>query len=339
MPPQQTQVSLQQGQDRRDVLQRTLTPVLDTMPWDSYRRVVVKPNLVSIDSPLAITHPDALDTLLTLVRQRYGGDLTIAEGCALHETPAAFVQQGYPALAEQHHCHLLDLNADATLPVSVFDDHERPLHLELSRTVVESDCRISLSLPKTHDAVLITLSIKNIIMASLVNRRLTDCRRRAAWQDRMGQILHGHGNGWGSDKVAMHQRPPIMNINLALLAPLVWPQLSVLDGFVAMEGAGPIHGDGVDWGIALAGTDALAVDATATRLMGFAVEEIGYLNHCAQMGLGRYREADINIWGIAPATVERPFRDHPAHQQQRQWAHENVQALLAHKPLTQMVMA
>jgi uncharacterized protein (DUF362 family) len=121
-----------------------------------------------------------------------------------------------------------------------------------------------------------------------------------------------------------------MNLNLARLAPLVLPHLSILDGYVAMEGAGPVHGDPVPWRIALAGTDPLAVDVVAANLMGYALKQIGYLAHCAQLGLGQADLAKIAIVGnVAPETVARSFRPHPQHRAQRQWAHPQEAELLA----------
>ena len=238
----------------------------------------------------------------------------------MHPTPEAFALQEYPALATFYHARLVDLNADETVPVHAYTRQAQFQDLRLARTIVDSDCRISLTVPKTHDTVLATLSIKNMIMGALVNRRVAVDNRKPFWFDRLGQIVHGHGNGWGSDKIAMHQSYPMMNLNLAALAPLVWPHLAIVDGTVAMEGAGPVDGDPVDWGIVLAGTDPLAVDATAARLMGFAVEEIGYLSYCAQLNLGTAEAADIAVVGnVAPDDVARRFRPHPTHRAQRQW--------------------
>jgi len=324
-----SRVALYQGEERTSNLRHTLELVMGSLPWSSYRHVVVKPNLVVYDRPYAITHRDALETVLALIREYYTGSLTIAEGCAVQSTADAFAAHDYAALADRYRCRLVDLNADETIAMPVYDRTGQRLALRLARTISESDCRISLALPKTHDTVLATLSIKNMIMASLVNRRLTTHLPRPRWYDRIGQILWGHGNGWGSDKVAMHQSYPIMNVNLARIAPWVWPQLSILDGFVAMEGAGPIDGTPVSWGIALASTDPLAIDTLAASLMGFTLPEIGYLHYCRQLGLGNADLDNIEVVGnVTPAAVARRFVPHPQHQQQRQWHHPQAAKLL-----------
>jgi uncharacterized protein (DUF362 family) len=306
-----------------------MAQVMPEIDWSSRCHVVIKPNLVMIDRPHANTHRDALVTVLELVRSNYQGRLTIAEGSAMHSTENAFEQEDYPALSRFYHCELLDLNGDTSLPVSVYDRLMNPMQLRLAQTIVESDCRISLTLPKTHDTVLATLSIKNMIMGSLVNRRVTEAPDRPLWQDRLGQIIRGHGNGWGSDKVAMHQSYPVINLNLALLAPFVRPHLSIIDGFIAMEGAGPIDGQPLPWHMAAAGTDALAVDTLTAWLMGFELDEIGYLHYAAQTGLGHSDRETINVVGnIAPEKVRRRFVRHPQHQAQRRWPDERAAALL-----------
>ena len=337
MPPQTNptaQVALFHSSERTTAIRQALATVIDALPWQSYQRVVVKPNLVMYDRPYANTHPDTLQTVLTMIRDHYSGPLTIAEGAALHTTTAAFAAHGYPALAQRYGCQLVDLNDDETVDVTLPVSTEKAMTLRLARTIVESDCRVSLSLPKTHDTVLVTMSLKNMIMGALVNRRVAQGRTRSYWLDRLGQILFGHGNGWGSDKRAMHRSYPLINIYLAQLAPLVRPQLSILDGFVAMEGAGPIDGEPVPWGLALAGVDPLAVDALAAHLMGFRLEEVGYLAYCAQAGLG---VADLNAITVTGNTtisaMRRSFTPHPQHRAQRQWQHPQAAQLIRQQPV------
>jgi uncharacterized protein (DUF362 family) len=322
-------IALCQGDERAPNLRRTLELVIGDIHWPSRQDVLVKPNLVLAGRPDAITHRDALIALLDSVRARYSGRLTIAEGCALDPTMQVFQSLGYPTIANFYRAHLLDLNSDEITPVTVYHHSGRSLHLRLARHVVESDCRISLTLPKTHDAVMVTLSIKNIVMGSLVNRRLATHPDRPLWRDRLGRAIWGHGDGWGSDKAAMHQGYPMMNINLALVTQLVRPHLSVLDGHVAMEGAGPSDGTLVPWGIAIAGADPLAVDVLAARLMGFDPNEIGYLNYCAHLGLGCADLTHVEVLGnVEMEKVSLHLSPHPSHVKQQRWHHPHAFHLL-----------
>jgi uncharacterized protein (DUF362 family) len=44
---------------------------------------------------------------------------------------------------------------------------------------------------------------------------------------------------------------------------------SVVDGIIGMEGNGPMHGEPIESGVVIGGTDPVAVDMVATRVMGF----------------------------------------------------------------------
>lgn len=341
---QSSPVALVRGADRAGNVTAALTAIADTIDFHGRRHVLIKPNLVSLDVPLASTHAAALRATLAFVRERYSGRLTIAEGSAVAHTPHGFTAFGYTELARAFDAELLDLNADDVVPVRVYDKQLRPRTLRMARSVVESDMRISVGPPKTHDTVLVTLSIKNMVMGALVNRNVASARPQGGLPARAARLVHRAlwrvatpdwlaayvPFGERSDKLLMHQGFGAINLNLALLAPLARPHLAVIDGFQAMEGAGPIHGDPVDWRVALAGTDALAVDTLTAWLMGFDPAEVGYLHYCAQLGLGMSDLERIAVRGsIAPAAVRRVFRRHPAAAAQARWAIPRAERLLA----------
>lgn len=340
----QAQVALIQGDDRYRTIVDALDALGGQLSFATCRHIVIKPNFVSIDRPLAITHIDAVRAVLDVIRRSYAGPITIAEGAAITPTARGFEHLGYCALASEYRLTLLDLNDDQTVPVQVYDRQLQPRTLRLARTVVESDMRISVGPPKTHDTVRVTLSLKNMIMGALVNRDAAASAKRlplplpAVYLARSAARRAGVdtptltrlGLGEGSDKIAMHQGYPAMNLNLALIAPYVRPHLAVIDGFEAMEGEGPIHGQAVPWRVALASTDALAADTLAAWLMGFEPTNVGYLHHCSAIGLGAGDLGQIRVRGnVEAAAVRRSFRPHPTDAQQQQWQIGNADAWLA----------
>ncbi|KAB8145764.1 DUF362 domain-containing protein [Chloroflexia bacterium SDU3-3] len=340
----QAQVALIQGDDRYRNIVGALDALGEQASFATCRSVVIKPNFVSIDHPLATTHIDAVRAVLDVIRRSYAGPITIAEGAAITPTAQAFERFGYRALASEYRAALLDLNDDQTVPVQVYDRQLQPRTLRLARTIVESDMRISVGPPKTHDTVRVTLSLKNMIMGALVNRDAAGSAKRlplplpAIYLARMAArrvgvaapTLTRLGLGEGSDKIAMHQGYPAMNLNLALLAPYVYPHLAVIDGFEAMEGEGPIHGDPVPWRVAMASADALAADTLAAWLMGFDPALVGYLRHCCAIGLGVGDLGQIATRGnVEPQSVRRSFRPHPADAQQQQWQLDDAESWLA----------
>ena len=308
------------------------------------RSVLIKPNFVSVDHQLAATHVDAVRAVLDFIRARYDGHVVIAEGAAMAPTWEGFRNYGYQPLAQEYDVELVDLNTDDTVPVQIYDRRLHPLTVRLARTVAEADYRISVGPPKTHDVVLVTLSIKNIVMGSLVNpqsvnrgngtpglvRRLAGLLPKWVWWSRLAEWGKGAfvGRVAGSSKMAMHQGFPVINLNLALVAPYVWPNLAVIDGWEGMEGEGPGAGEPVTWRVALAGADPLALDTLVTHLMGFDPQDVGYLCYCRGLGLGVGDLEQVDIVGnVVPGTL-CTFRPHPTYRRQLAWHLDGVEQYL-----------
>jgi uncharacterized protein (DUF362 family) len=341
-----THIAITQGDDRRENIYRALQFIAPDVNIKHCRHVLIKPNFVSTVRQLAATHVDAVRAVLDFVRRYYDGPVSIAEGAALAPTMQGFERFGYFDLVEPYNVSLVDLNACETVPVRIYD---RRLHLHtvrLAQPVVESDFRISVSPPKTHNDVIVTLSIKNMVLGSLVNPSLARPNSRSAEaivhptsripgqaERRAPQVaqlvrmaLPGDGR---SDKLAMHQGCAQINLNIARLAPQVLPHLAVIDGFQGMQGPGPNNGDPVDWRIAVAGTDAVAVDSLTAYLMGFEPSQIGYLVYCRQHGLGIGELDQIEILGgLKPESIRHVFRPHPGTQRQLDWHIQDAERLL-----------
>jgi uncharacterized protein (DUF362 family) len=83
------------------------------------------------------------------------------------------------------------------------------------------------------------------------------------------------------------------------------PAFTVIDGFVGMEGKGPIDGTPVQMNLIIAGTDVVATDATAARVMGFNPFEIKHIRRAFEKGLGR---SEAQIVGEKLETVTRAFK-------------------------------
>lgn len=264
------------------------------------RNVLLKPNFVSCRHPLSATHVDAARAVLEFLRPHVKGDIVIAEGPALGEAAEGFDAYGYRELAGEFGATLVDLNAAPTVTFDVFDERFRPLKVRVARPVLESDFRIAVGPPKTHDAVLVTLSVKNMVMGAVVRA--------------------GRGMGPEDDKWAMHRGPAAMNVNLFLVAREVWPQLGVVDGHVAMEGEGPIYGTAVPWGFAAASLDALALDYVVCKMMGVEPGDVGYLYYAGRAGRGAFSEGEIDVVGGGdPAALARKLKLHSTAKAHYDW--------------------
>lgn len=328
-----SQVALIKGDNRYDNIAQALGLIGGDVDLSDKKCILIKPNFVSTRRQLAATHVDAVRAVLDWLRSRYDGPITIGEGAAGSDTFDGYRNFGYLDLAQEYNVRFVDLNQDEWGAVQVYDRKLRPMAVRVARTALESDFRISVGPPKTHDAVIVTLSLKNMVMGSLIRGR------GGGFFQRLGQLLPDQVTNSvlaekvksclsivnRSDKFAIHQGYHGINLNLYTLAKVIAPHLSVIDGFVGMEGSGPSSGDPVDFRVALASTDFLAADAVATKLMGFDVDEVGYLHYCKLGGLGAGDLDDIEI--VGNATVEecwQPFRPHPTYREQLQWRTPDV---------------
>lgn len=285
-----SRVALFQGDDRSQNIAAALQSVIGDIDLSDRRRIVVKPNFVSTNRPLSATHVDAMRAVLAFLVDHGARDITLAEGPASGRMVDGLDNYGYRPLVSEFALRLVDLNNDETLPIEGLDAHLRPKPINVSRTVLESDYRVSVGPPKTHDEVMVTMSLKNYAVGSVVRKR------------------------------SIHEGHRAINLNIYRLARRTAPHLAVIDGFVAMEGNGPTSGTAVDWRIALASTDALAADCLAARLMGFDPHEVGYLHYCLLGGLGEGEPDQIEVVGnVAPEAVSRVFRPHSSIAQQREW--------------------
>jgi len=334
-------VALVRGDERYGNVRAALDLIANQMDLRDKQRILIKPNFVSTERQLAATHVEAVRAVLDFLRPRTAAPIVIAEGAALSDTFDGFRNFGYQPLVEAYGVELCDLNRDDWLPVTVYDRSLRPQHLRLARRVVESDFRISVCPPKTHDAVIVTLSLKNMVMGSLISdhangggtlgvlRWAADIVPKPIKQLSFYENMKGRmASRSGSDKMAMHQGYPVINLNLAKVAPLVAPHLAVIDGFEGMDGAGPNFGDPVDWRVAVASTDFLAADVLTTWLMGFAPADIGYLVYAGRLGLGVSDLGAIEVVGARPEDCRHLFRPNPTTDEQRRWRSATVERLL-----------
>jgi hypothetical protein len=167
-----SRLSLVRGEDRRKIIFESLRLIEDDVraAVEGKKRVLVKPNMSVDKNPLAVTHIDAVRAVLDFLRSRFEKPLVVAESGVLN-TADGFRNNGYFALEREYGVKVVDLNAD---PVSetwyVANTDHVPQAVRIYSAFVDPDvCVISVARMKTHDTVLVTLALKNVLMAAPVN--------------------------------------------------------------------------------------------------------------------------------------------------------------------------
>ncbi len=282
-------VSLTTGDSRADITFRALQPFSKELKHAiGQKRIIIKPNNVAIDIPLASTHSETIEGVLEFLRS-IGKlqNVIIAESAANGPTLEGFSNLGYNRFVDKYKVKLVDLDQQQFDIIHIFDEKDfRPHPVRMSHLLLDPDSYIiSVAKLKTHDRVVATLSLKNIVFGAPVKDAgftFGPNRKQGAKSDK--PIVHGSGFRG-------------INFNLYSLAGRLYPHLSVIDGFEGMEGNGPNSGKPVDHRVCIAGTDWLAADRVGIELMGIDFAKVGYLNFCADAGLGVADLSKIEVYG------------------------------------------
>lgn len=265
-------------------LSGTIEAGFDLVPPPDVRgkRVLLKPNLVDLprDGRPVTTNPAIIIAAAEAFRRRGAAVVLIADGPALQRDAWQIVDAiGLTGLLAEHGLDFIDLNHADVRSVPNGGGHTELTHLYCTRPVLEADVVVSMPKMKVHHWAGVTLSMKN-----------------------MFGTLPGHVYGWPRNIFHLADlNRAVLDFNLTTP-----PDYAIVDGIVGLEGDGPIRGTAIDVGVIVVGTNAPAVDATATRIMGLRPESIDYLRRAAGW-LGPIGESAVEQRGETIASVRTPF--------------------------------
>ena len=295
-----TQVALTHGDDHIDNIFKGLSFFKDEIKKSiGNKQVILKPNNVSIDQQLAATHANSLAATLEFLKSIGVNNIIIAESAASGSTLEGFNNFGYEKVASKYGVKLVDLDKmPYEMKYVVSDEDFRPKAVRTSALLLDrkNNFVISNAVMKTHDRVIATLSLKNVVF---------------------GAPIKDEGFGWGpkSKKGAKNDKPVAhgggtrgINYNLFQMASKLHPDLSVIDGFKGMEGDGPVGGTPVDHKIAVVSQDWLAADRVGIELMGIDFAKVGWMNYCSDAKMGQTDLAKMEILGGKIADHKKQYK-------------------------------
>jgi len=233
------------------------------------KRILLKPNLVEFDPKGVInTHPAVVEAAADSFKTLGAREVIVAEGPG-HRRDNEYLlsASGLYDVLQEHHIRYVDLNSDNVRLTPLKSAFTRFNQLYLPDTLFNADLLVSMPKLKTHHWAGVTLSLKN-----------------------MFGVVPGSVYGW--PKNALHWAGidgSILDINSSL--PL--PRFAIIDGVIGMEGNGPLQGQEKKSGVLLFGTDLVAVDATAARLMKIEPRKVKYLETAGEfLGNVAYEEIE-----------------------------------------------
>ncbi len=238
-------------------------------------------------------------------------EILIAEGGNEEYSGAAFDNFNYRALLDEYEVpiQLIDLNQEVNwveTPIILADRSETLVNMP--KTVLDCPCTVSLAIAKTHDACVVTLALKNMIMGTIRK------------QDRV--LMHGYRS---HVERQLPSEAQTLNINLIRLAQYLSPDIALIDGTTGLQGNGPGGTDAVEgFGIAAASVDVIAADAVMTKAMGFEPLELGLLFYAHDLGYGIADLTQIEVLETEIEAVRRQFKPHDKVDLQMQWRQEDA---------------
>lgn len=178
------------------------------------------------------------------------------------------------------------LTVDSPAWDGVDSPHTNLGKIKVSSLLTRADRVISIGVVKTHRWTQTTGTLKNFV----------------------GVTSTDHYGLGSPDRVVLHQAAGGVEQCFLDIAAAVKPDLSIMDGSIGCEGNGPHVMPGWwgttinvkdrlgDWFV-LASRDPVAVDATATRIIGIEADEVEHLRRAFNQGLGQVHKDKILLLG------------------------------------------
>jgi uncharacterized protein (DUF362 family) len=306
VPERRSTVAIAQGDERRKNVYTALKSIDKELQakMQGKKYVVIKPNFVNTTNQLAASHPDAMRGILDYLSESFKGPVVIAESSA-GNTKDGYANFKYSALASEYRkqqLKLIDLNDEATFErVALLDSDLHIVPCRIAARLVDPEAFvISSGMLKTHNTVIASLSIKNMVLGAPLHQAT------------------GESPFW-SDKRKFHVGLRQTHYNMMVTAQRLNWGASLIDGSEGMEGNGPNSGTPVPSRIALASVDYVAADRVAAETMGIDPEWLGYVKYCGDLGLGQFDGTKIDVIGAKVADVKKSYRMHPDIERELQW--------------------
>jgi len=239
-------------------------------------QVLVKVNFIVTETwdTGATTDPIVVEAIVRKLKELPVKIFVVESDATLTNADKAFEKTGMGEMCKRNGVECLNLRHLKDRVKLAVPKGDALKSITVPRLVAESTI-ISAAKLKTHMSTGVTLGMKNMF---------------GLLPDKLKMKYHAKGMG----KV-------IVDINTVLK-----PKLTVIDGFVGMEGRGPADGTPIKMDVIIAGTDVVATDSTACRIMGIDPHEIKHLCRAREKGLGNID--GVQVVGEKLENVARRFK-------------------------------
>lgn len=245
-------------------------------------RVVVTANMVDNKPPSTgtVVHPELLRKIIQYMKRYNPGKITIAAGSGGAPTAQVFGEIGFKKVIDEEQVDFVDLNYGPYTEIRL--NHDIVTTTKINKLLEEMDVHISFTPIKMHKEATVSLGIKNVALS---------------WPP---AEIHG----MPKKKLGIHEALHPFIVAMGEAVPI---DLTILTGMKGMVGTGPSDGKPVDSNLIVAGTDPVAADAVASRLMGFLPQAVQYLFELHRRGIGQADVNKIELKGIPLVQAEEMY--------------------------------
>ncbi len=244
--------------------------------------VVITANMVD-NKPAStgtVVHPDLLRKVIRYAKKFNPSRIVVAAGSGGAPTQQVFEEIGFNRIIREEEIEFMDLNYGPYIELKL--NHDIIPSIKINKLCEEMDVHISFTPIKMHKEATVSLGIKNVALS---------------WPP---AEIHG----MPKKKLGIHED---LHNFIAAMGEVVPIDITLLSGMNGMIWTGPSDGKAVSSNLIVAGTDPVAADAVAARMMGLLPQAVHYLFELHRRGLGQADIKKINMKGVPLVQAEEMF--------------------------------
>jgi uncharacterized protein (DUF362 family) len=265
----------------------SLVKALDLLPMGEIikkgDRVVITPNWVKNKPPYTgtVVGPNTLQRLIRYIKGFHPAEIIIATGSGGDPTGTVMSSVGYDKIINEEGVRFIDLNYGPYTNLVL--GHTYIQEMKINDLIDNMDALVSFTQLKHHEEATMSAGIKNIALS---------------WPP---AEIHG----FPKKKLGIHDDLHGFILAMAKKIPI---DLTIVSADKAMIGSGPSSGKAVNsQGLIFAGTDPVALDTVAARLLGFLPQGVYYLYQSYKNGVGEAKPENMELRGVMLEEAERFF--------------------------------
>jgi uncharacterized protein (DUF362 family) len=224
------------------------------------KSVLIKPNIgrsTSKSKKGINTHPQAIAGVIEVLQEVKVKKIAIGESPIVGvKTLEAFEKAGVTDIAKKYNCELIDLDKEKPVIKSIPKSRVVSSTKICSR-IFEFDYILSLPVAKMHMHTGVTLGIKNMKGCLYKREKVRYHQLEYRKKDKFEEMT--------------------LDSAISDLATILLPDITVIDGYIGMEGLGPSGGEPIKSDFAVASLNSLGADTIGCIMMGLDPREIPHL--------------------------------------------------------------